>query len=384
VTGEIGQVRSCLRIVAFVLALAVMLGIVAGGVWFVYTTLRAPAGSASGPSLDRLESLFLGIYLEMRRGDVESPAGTDPQQVPFTVYPAETPADIGRHLQAQGLIRDAELFRLLVKQRGVGERLEAGEYELQATMTMDEIINKLQRGRLRTTTITIPEGWRLEQVAEYLGQQNIGNPQDFLRLARSNQFDSGFAWLRERPAGSTLEGYLFPDTYQIDATATISDVILLLLQNFDRRVTPQMRQQAAATKYSLYEVLTIASLVEREAVKAEERPLIASVYLNRLDKDMALEADSTVQYALGYQPEKNTWWRRLSVDQLRQVESPYNTYLHRGLPPGPICSPGLASIQAVLQPAQTDYLYYYAKGDGSHAFARTFEEHLENQQKYRQ
>jgi UPF0755 protein len=376
--------RGCLRIAAFVLALVVMVGIVAGGVWFVYTTLRAPAGSSSGPSLDRLENLFLGMYLELRRGDVESPAGTDPRLVPFTVHPGETPADIGRHLQAQGLIRDAELFRLRVKQRGVGERLEAGEYELQATMTLDEIINKLQRGRLRAMTITIPEGWRLEQVAEYLSQQNIGSPQDFLRLARSSQFDSGFAWLRERPAGSTLEGYLFPDTYQIEATATISDVTLLLLQNFDRRVTPPMRQQAAASPYSLYEVLTIASLVEREAVKAEERPLIASVYLNRLSKDMALEADSTVQYALGYQQERSTWWRRLSVEQLRQVESPYNTYLRRGLPPGPICSPGLASIQAVLQPAKTDYLYYYAKGDGSHAFAKTFEEHLENQQKYRQ
>ncbi len=375
--------RGCLRIVAFVLALAVMLGIVAGWVWFVYTTLRAPAGSSSGPSLERLENLFLGAYLELRRGDVESPAGNDPRLVPFTVHPGETPADIGRHLQAQGLIQDAELFRLRVKQRGVGERLEAGEYELQATMTLDEIINKLQRGRLRATTITIPEGWRLEQVAEYLSQQNIGSQQDLLRLARSSQFDSGFAWLRERPAGSALEGYLFPDTYQIEATATISDVTLLLLQNFDRRVTPQMRQQAAA-KYSLYEVLTVASLVEREAVKAEERPIIASVYLNRLSKNMALEADSTVQYALGYQPEKNTWWRRLSVEQLRQVESPYNTYLRRGLPPGPICSPGLASIQAVLQPAKTEYLYYYAKGDGSHAFAKTFEEHLENQQKYRQ
>jgi len=136
-------VRSLLRIVAFLLALAVMLGIVGGGVWFVYTTLRVPAGSSSGPSLDRLESLFLGIYLELRRGDVESPAGSDPRLVPFTVYSGETPADIGRHLQAQGLIRDAELFRLRVKQRGVGQRLEAGEYELQATMTLDEIINKL-------------------------------------------------------------------------------------------------------------------------------------------------------------------------------------------------------------------------------------------------
>jgi UPF0755 protein len=129
-------------------------------------------------------------------------------------------------------------------------------------------------------------------------------------------------------------------------------------------------------------VLTVASLVEREAQLASERPIIASVYLNRLAKNMALEADSTVQYAMGYDVKGKIWWRALTLDDLRRDVGAYSTYLNRGLPPGPICSPGLASIQAVLAPAKTDYLYYYAKGDGSHAFARTFEEHTQNMKTY--
>jgi len=143
-----------------------------------------------------------------------------------------------------------------------------------------------------------------------------------------------------------------------------------------------MRQQAAAQKLTIFQVVTIASLVEREARLPAERPLIASVYLNRLAKGMALEADSTVQYALGYDARNKTWWPTLTLEDLRKPVGPYSTYLNVGLPPGPICNPGLASLQAVLEPARTGYLYYFAKGDGSHAFAVTFEEHQENMRKY--
>ena len=156
-----------------------------------------------------------------------------------------------------------------------------------------------------------------------------------------------------------------------------------MLANFDRRFTPEMRQMAAERRMTIYQVVTLASIVEREAVIAEERPIIAGVFLNRLAKGMTLDACPTVQYALGYQEETGQWWKTpLSLEELDQVNSPYNTYLHPGLPPGPICNPGLASILAVLQPAETDYLYFLAKGDGSHAFAKTFEEHLQNRQRY--
>jgi UPF0755 protein len=179
-----------------------------------------------------------------------------------------------------------------------------------------------------------------------------------------------------------LEGYLYPDTYQMDPRWTAEQAIDLLVGTMERRFTAAMRQQATQRGLNIHQVLTIASLVERETVLAAERPIVASVYLSRLAQNMALEADATVQYALGYDKAQQRWWPNIQLEQLRSTESLYNTYLRRGLPPGPICSPGLASIQAVLQPAKSDYLFYYAKGDGSHVFAKTFEEHLENQKKY--
>ena len=158
-----------------------------------------------------------------------------------------------------------------------------------------------------------------------------------------------------------------------------------MLADFDERFTAEMRQATVEREMTIYQVVTLASIVEREAVVAEERPIIAGVFLNRLEKGMSLESCPTVQYALGYQEDAAQWWKTpVTLEEFDHVDSPYNTYLNPGLPPGPICNPGLASIQAVLEPVKSDYLYFLAKGDGSHAFAKTFEEHLQNQQKYQQ
>jgi len=178
------------------------------------------------------------------------------------------------------------------------------------------------------------------------------------------------------------EGFLFPDTYQFAVNISTTALIDTCCQNFDRRVTIEMRQQALDSGLTLFQALTLASIVEREAVVAEERPIIASVYLNRLRRGIYLEADPTVQYAKGYDAQNDRWWPALTLEELRTVDSSFNTFIHPGLPPGPICSPGLASIEAVLNPAQTEYLFFLAKGDGTHAFATTYEEHLENQRKY--
>jgi UPF0755 protein len=197
-----------------------------------------------------------------------------------------------------------------------------------------------------------------------------------------------YDFLDARPIGSTLEGYLYPDTYELARErATSQDLLRRQLDNFARLAVPAYRQSAAAgsTTLSLHEVVTLASIVEREAVLDEERPVIAAVYLNRLAKEMKLDADPTVQYAMGYQAGTGQWWKTpVSLDEYSQVESPYNTYLHVGLPPGPIASPGIASIRAVLNPAKHDYLYFVALPDGSgrHAFSRTFDEHLENVRRY--
>jgi UPF0755 protein len=174
-----------------------------------------------------------------------------------------------------------------------------------------------------------------------------------------------------------LEGFLFPDTYRLEIDATAEDLAFMMVANFDRRVEPGLRVEMQSTGLALVEAVILASIVEREAVLAEERPLIASVFLNRLGRGMRLETDPTVQYALGRQADGGWWKSPLSLADL-QIDSPFNTYLHAGLPPAPICSPGVASLEAVARPAESDYLFFRAACDGSgrHFFSRTLEEHM--------
>ncbi|MFQ6058369.1 MAG: endolytic transglycosylase MltG [Anaerolineae bacterium] len=373
--------RTALRIALIVLALVAIIAIPVGAGWYLLRQSRqvsAPVGEITVPGA---EEALLGLYLRLHQAEIEAPAGDDPTPVTFTVRPGETAADIALRLQRQGLIRDAELFRLVIRARGMDTRLEAGDYQLRANMTMDEIITALQRGLPPTTTVTVPEGWRAEEIAALLSGEGLVDGAEFMRLVQNGGFDYDF--LRDRPPDHlSLEGYLFPDTYQIPANFSTAQVVDLMLRTFDQRFTPEMRQQAAERGLTIHEVVTLASIVEREAVVASERPTIASVFLNRLAAGMKLDADPTVQYALGYQEGESTWWKRPLLLEDLEIESPYNTYKNAGLPPGPICSPGLASLQAVLTPAETDYYYFVAVGDGSHAFARTLEEHLENQSKY--
>lgn len=367
-----------------ILIVVVVLGSLVAAGALVVSRLGRPAqagpGTPAPATSGGMEAQFLAMYLAVRGGDINGPAGTDDKQVTFVVRLGDTTTVIGQRLQQAGLVKDAELFRLYVRSQGADGRLEAGEYQLRATMTLSQIAQELQHAKAASSVVTLREGLRLEEVAEVVSATTRISAAAFLDEVKTGKYSYGF--LADRPAGAGPEGYLFPDTYEIAATATPSQVVNLLLSTFDQRVTTAMRQQAASRQRTLFQVVTIASLVEREAQVASERPVIASVYLNRLARSMALEADSTVQYALGYDAKTKTWWRTLALDDLRSPVGAYSTYLNRGLPPGPICSPGLASIKAVLEPAATDYLYYYAKGDGSHAFARTFEEHQENIRKY--
>jgi UPF0755 protein len=335
----------------------------------------------SGDVSGSLDKFLLRVYLAFRQEEISRPASDDPTPVVFVVEPGETAGDIALRLKRLGLINDAELFRQLARYHEADSKLEAGRYELRANMTMAEIIGALQHGRLEEIAVTIPEGWRAEQIAEMLTKEVGMDGEEFLALVQDGDFD--YKFLKDRPLGAALEGFLFPDTYYLSVQPTALDIIERMLANFDHRFTVEMRQMAAERGMTIYEVVTLASIVEREAVVAEERPIIAGVFLNRLAEGMNLDSCPTVQYALGYQEDTGQWWKTpLALEELDQVNSPYNTYLHRGLPPGPICNPGLASMQAVLEPVETDYLYFVAKGDGSHAFAKTFEEHLQNQQRY--
>ncbi len=340
---------------------------------------------------------MLRVYLQTRQAQVQQAAGPDERPVRFTVAPGTPARLIGQQLKRAGLITDDRLFEAYVRVNDLAAQLEAGTFILSQSMTLVEIVEILQQAEAASLTITIPEGWRLEQIVDYLAAAEIFGGDPITLAEYRTQTQTGnltaldatrYAFLQGRPNGASLEGYLFPDTYELPlAAVTAQDVLARQLDTFARRVVPLYEDAVTqnSTTLSLYEVLTVASIVEREAVVAEERPAIAGVYLNRLANGIKLEADPTVQYAMGYQAAANQWWKTpVFLEEYSSVDSPYNTYLYPGLPPGPIANPGLGSIQAVLQPEQHDYLYFVALPDGSgrHVFATTFEEHSENVQRY--
>lgn len=337
------------------------------------------------PSPSALEEMPTYLYLQQHQNELGVPASNDPTPVQFTIAPGELPTEVAARLQKQGLIKNADLFVNLVKYKRVATRIQAGDYILKRNLTMDEIIEALQHGLAKMIPITIVPGWRAEEVADYLatlGLKNF-NKDQFLKLVREGKFD--YAFLKDRPktAPTTIEGFLFPETYNVPLDITTDFMITMMLDTFNSRVTDKLRQQATAAKRTLYEEVTLASIVEREAVAASERPVIASVFWNRVTKKMFLQADSTAQYAIGYQAATKQWWKSpVTIEELTNANSPYNTYRAAGLPMGPICNPSLASITAAIEPAQTDYLFFFSKGDGTHVFAKTYEEHLQNQAKY--
>lgn len=374
------------KFVVFVIVVAIVLTTTAGGGWLIWQQLQqiGPSSSSQGMSRDALEMWLVSLYLNLHQEELTRPMGTDDTPIPFSIAPGETAGIIAQRLQEMGLISDAELFRLYVKYHNLDANLEAGDFTLRANMTMEDIAHELLEARFEEIQITILPGWRLEEIAEMLRDNTDISPEEFLTQARQGDFDSPI--LADRPLGMSVEGYLFPDTYRIPATADAHQLIEILLAAFDSHFTPEMRQAVAARGMTVYQVVTLASIVEREAVLDWERPIIAGVYLNRLNPNTEtkgyLQADPTFQYAKGCDPATDKWWNPMGLEEAATVDSPYNTFLYPGLPPGPICSPSMASLQAVVYPAETDYLFFYARGDGSHVFARTYEEHLQNQEQY--
>ena len=299
----------------------------------------------------------------------------------ITVSEDDDVDQVAAKLTDAGLIQTDLYFK--TRMRIESKTLEPGTYLLVKGSTVPEIIDSItsQDSVARTTdnptlTITVIEGWRTEQIADELGRLGLNGGADaFMEAVRSFSSD-GWDFLADRPNSNSLEGYLFPDTYNFKADTPPVEIIQSMLANFDTKVTPEMRQRATDMGLSLNQVLTFASLVEREAQVGEERPIIADIYLKRYQEGWRLEADPTVQFALGQSPD---WWPELSGEDLF-AESPYNTYQNDGLPPGPIANPGYASIDGVLYPAETPYYFFMARGDGSgtHLFAATKEAQDQN------
>ncbi|MCC7448920.1 MAG: endolytic transglycosylase MltG [Anaerolineae bacterium] len=368
--------RTLLRNILIPVVLAVALLICGIGGLAIATR---PPNSRINP----LEALVLRIVLQTRSQALQTPAGTDPTPLRFVISKGDNATTIGAKLVSQGLITDTELFKNYVRYYGIDAQLQAGTYFLRKTYTIPEIAQSLTNVGNSTVTVQVIEGWRLEEIAKAIDANSMlaFKGADFLKLVGTGAtVTPEFATAVGLAPGKSLEGFLFPDTYTLPADAPADELVLRMLQNFDTQITPQMRADAQAQGLTLYQVVTLASIVEREAVVPDERPIIASVYLNRLKVPMTLDADPTVQYALGNTRDAATWWPNITVSDYRGVNSPYNTYLNNGLPPGPIANPGLASIRAVIYPAQTNYLFFRAtcERDGRHKFAVTLAEQQAN------
>ncbi len=308
----------------------------------------------------------------------DSPLGSDPTRRAFVVTPGETASEIADNLERSGFIRSALQFRLAAREEGVDGLFEAGEYQLSASMRPSEIRRALLSGRNRPLRFTIPEGHRLTQIADAFDELRPGTRGEFVSIASAARFAHPF--LRDRPSSASLEGYLFPDTYELDREASPLQTITRMLDAFGGRVSEDLIRRAGARGLNIHQMVTLASIVEREAQLASERETIAGVFLARLKLGMPLQADPTVQYAIASGMERlpgGYWKRELSAADLA-FASPYNTYQVRGLPPGPIASPGVASVEAVVTARDTDLLYFVARPDGSHLFARTLAEHNAN------
>ena len=335
----------------------------------------------------------------------DEPASDQATRVSFTVADGDTDSVIGQKLWEAGLIKSTLAFQLAIQEAGREGTLAAGTYDLSASLRPSQIVSALRQEPGVEVQVTIREGWRLEEITGYLGTTELTmNLEQFADLARNppvellNEFD----FLSDLRRGRSLEGYLYPDTYRIDANASAEDVIRLLLTTFGERLSPEIRDALGREHLSIDKAVRIASIVEREAVLDRERPLIAAVYLNRylhpeLETSGFLNADPTIQYGLasarlGKRPvdawRSLRWWPRLNTGALEVRLPPalagYQTYLQPGLPPTPIASPRIASIAAVAEPDGADrYLYFVAacpngKRDGSHYFARTLGEHEAN------
>jgi UPF0755 protein len=302
----------------------------------------------------------------------------------FVVETDESVDSIAERLEDEGLIRSPGYFRFRIRLQSKGDDIVAGRYRLDSAMSTSQIINVItseDAAIAQEAQIQFIEGWRTEQFAEAAVDAGLSFTVDeFMQATHNPKWNDDFAFLHTRPSGVALEGYLFPDTYNFRMDASPDDVIERLLQTFEERVTPDMIALADSRGMTLHQIITVASIIEREAAVADERGTIASVYHNRLEQGMPLQADPTIQYQLG---EPGEWWPELTAADV-QRNGLYNTYLNPSLPPGPICNPSLASIEAALNPEQTDYLFFVATGDGTHAFAVTLEEHEQNISRYQQ
>jgi UPF0755 protein len=295
--------------------------------------------------------------------------GYDAAEQFVELSPGDGTVAIGRKLVDAGVVRDRTSFRLALWLTGSARRLQAGEYRFDHPMTITEVVGKLARGEVYVRPMTFPEGLTILEMARLYESHGFGPARDFVTAAGNASLVADID-----PAAHTLEGYLFPETYNLRRRAGATELVRMMVNRFEQVFPQALRDEARAAGLSVRQAVTLASLVEKESGRAEERPLVAGVYLRRWRIGMPLQCDPTVVYALA---QAGRYDGNLTRENLA-VNSPYNTYRVPGLPPGPIASPGRTSLEAAVRPAATDYLYFVSRNDGTHAFARTLDEHNRN------
>jgi UPF0755 protein len=296
---------------------------------------------------------------------LHSPANPGSGTVRIVVPPGSTFHEVADTLHRAGLIDSTIVFDLYARYHHLDRNVQAGAYQFGRNKNMPQILQALQTAIPEEVFITIPEGYTIQKTAAMLDKGTLIKGSDYVQVARQGQFDYDF--LQGRPAGASLEGFLFPDTYLVPRTVTAKQLVTLQLDAFKKLWGGTRKDLATQRKLSAIQVVTIASMVEREALFDVDRPMVASVIYNRLAAGWPLQIDATVLYA------KGVWQSTVTLDDLK-IQSPYNTYLHPGLPPGPIANPGAKAIDSVLKPAQTDYFFYLSDSQGHNHYAKTNDE----------
>ena len=319
--------------------------------------------------------IWQGIYLPKEPNSQK--------EIIFEIKKGEGGGEISFNLKNENLIRSGLLFRIYTRFKGISKKFQAGQYSLSPAMTISEIVQKFISGDVIKEKITIVEGWNLKDLANFIENKDLGSKEELFQItgypenkSNSKDYSDSFSFLKDKPKGTNLEGYIFPDTYEIQINEeSLESIIIKALQNFDKKLNLDLREEIKKQDKTIFDILIMASLIEKEVKTLEDKKLVSGILWKRLKLGKPLENCATIAYIKG----EDLW--RYSYEDTR-IQSPYNTYLNLGLPPGPICNPGLESIKAALYPKDSEYWYWLSTPEGTTIFSKTLQEHNLAKAKY--
>jgi len=356
--------------------IAILTIVLLASTFVIIPTIIENSYGPSNPTLNGWERFSDSFSLLWNGHKLTQPVRMGGSDEDFEINNGDTVFQISERLQKLGLIQDAGIFRIYLIWKGLDTTVQSGKYKLNPAMTSIEIANRLQDATPSEVEFNVLPGWRMEEIAALL-------PTSGLKITQEEFISAVYhpkVQLSYFPEGTSVEGFLFPGSYTLSRDTTADQLVSIMVNNFALYLSSDLIQAFSRQGLDIYQAVILASIIEREAIIEDEQPMIASIFLNRLNIGMKMDSDPTVQYAIGLNQETMSWWKNpLSLDDIK-IDSVYNTYLNPGLPPAPISNPNLNALNAVAYPAQTSYFYFRARCDGSrlHSFSETFEEHLQN------